>query len=111
MKLDDFYGNNYPDEDEMIWNFIGESDYEDTDFAVTFVPVQKYVTQSFIENFNTNATPEQKSLVDEYREDPSLKDTIVIVAGDILVDGHHRMMALYLQGIPKVKAIDLYGED
>ncbi len=107
MKLIDIF-ESYPDEDELIWQFIGELDFENEDFPVQIDDINKYATPQFIKNFNKRALPWQKALVDDKKEDiDSIKDIPVIVHEDIIVDGNHRLMALYLANAQLIKIIKL----
>jgi hypothetical protein len=107
MKLADLY-DEYPDQDEMLWNFIGQSDFENEEFEVSEESITIYATPEFIQRFNTKAQPWQKEVVQDYQNDiDTIKDNPIIVHQDIVVDGNHRLMAMYLAGIRKVKTIEV----
>lgn len=107
MKLIDIF-EDYPDEDEMIWNFIGTNDFEEEDFHVKEENIAIYATNEFISRYNKYAQPWQKALVDEKRDNiEEVKDIPIVVHQDIVIDGNHRLMAMYLAGIKKINVIEV----
>lgn len=108
ITLKDFY-EEYPDREEMIWNYIGTYDYENQEFEIVNINPLDYYEKTLKDQYE-HATEDQIELVEYYRKMPNLKDTIVVVCGEDVVDGYHRLVALALEGITSVKAINLEYE-
>lgn len=55
-----------------------------------------------------SAEKRQRKLVADYRKEPNLADTILVedTIQEILVDGHHRLMAL-VNKLRSVRALDI----
>lgn len=109
IKLIDIFGE-FPHQDELIWEFIGPSDLTDTDFAITTANVKDLATADFIQNFKDNAEPWQKKVVkDMVKNIQSIiyKPLIVNLEIPLVIDGNHKLMALYLAGITTVKVVDI----
>lgn len=113
IKLLDAYGGQYPDRSEAIWEHVGKIDFEKQFGIVTINPAEWFITpdlngQTPKEIFEECAEPWQKELVQDYRNKiQDLHQRLIVVEGDYLVDGLHRMTAFALEGVTEVKAIDL----
>lgn len=99
---------------EMIWHHVEQKDFQ-TLFEVREInPVEWFNTK-----FNGSQTPKeiyeeyaekwQKKLVKEYRKDAeNLNNTrYILVEGDTVIDGWHRMVAFALEGRTKARTVDL----
>lgn len=109
MKLIDVFGN-YPDGSELIWQFIGQMDFENIDFEVTTSPIRTFCTPDFISNYNQNADKWQRELVAQSIENVEYVKSIPIVVdlyNNIVIDGNHKLMAMYLAGVANIKIIDI----
>jgi hypothetical protein len=60
-----------------------------------------------IDAFEQNANSENKMYVSGYMNDPLLADSTVVVYGNNLIDGHHRVIAAIKKNI-NLKKVDLY---
>jgi len=115
VRLCDLYGDDVPDEHELLWQFVCPGEYEDTLFKIIEVdPVRLFHLKggdgdSLKSEFENNAEPWQEKLVKGYRKDiKSGKDIgLLVVSSGIVVDGHHRVVALALEGVRSAKAVDL----
>ena len=110
IKLSDIY-DTYPHQDEMIWNFISPNEFDNEKFPVEVRnPIEifnkKNINGESIKDQLENATPDQIDLINHYRKNiDSTKDSYLIMSDDILVDGYHRLSALALEGVDKVKVV------
>jgi hypothetical protein len=112
---DDVYPNDRPARDESIWNHVGNMEFESGYFKTRLVNPVVWFTAPFHgdqtpkEVFEDYAEDCQKELVEEYRKTAKqLNETrFVVMDGDTLVDGWHRMVAFALEGITEARAVDL----
>ena len=119
MTLNQLYDGDTPDESEMIWNFVGLEDFDVPFRVVTVDPVKIWNewkpdgSQTMKEVFTAYADKDQKRQVGALRK--ALKQgkvfEVVVVSGDELVDGNHRVAAMALEGIRSAKALDLAQEE
>jgi len=114
MSLNELYDGDLPDRDEMIWSFISHDEADKQLTIITIDPVVAYETwvvddgsTTVKEAFRDHAQPWQKKLVASYRKDMHLADTIIVVAGELVVDGYHRIAALAKNKVRAVRALDL----
>lgn len=107
MTLKEIMGG-VPDSNELIWEYIGSDDL-DTPLPVKTGLVKTYCTREFISNYKDTATKEQQAIVDRYRR--NINDTknlpIVVSGDDMVIDGFHKLMAMYLEKIKDVKFVDI----
>lgn len=118
--LAEVYGNEYPQGGELIWEYVGRSDYEKVKFKVVRInPViwaasSKFDGLSMLAAFKRSAKPWQRELVQRYQGiAPTIANTTYLVVSQKehkIIDGHHRIIALALAGIKAAKAIDLDQE-
>jgi hypothetical protein len=102
-------------EDELISNYLTYSEYENDEFRVTTInPVEWFKTcevdgsgTTIEEAFKDHSEAWQRKLVKRYQKDPTILDSYIIIYGDNLVDGFHRLTAMALNGVTSVKAIDI----
>jgi len=109
MKLIDVFGC-YPDDTELIWQFIGQIDFENIDFGVATSPIRKFCTPNFISNYDQNAEKWQRELVSQFITNiDSVKNKPIIVDLDtnVVIDGNHKLMAMYLAGVENIKIINI----
>lgn len=109
VHLIDVFGD-YPDENEIIWNYVGQLDFDHAAYEVVQMDINQIITPEFIENFEYNAEKWQRRLVndlvkniDEVKDSPIVYDPI----NKIVVDGNHKLMAMYLAGVKTVNIIDI----
>lgn len=119
MTLNQLYDGDTPDESEMIWNFVELEDFDVPFRVITVDPVRIWNewkpdgSQTMKEVYESYADKDQKRHVAALRK--ALKRGKVfepiVVSGDELVDGNHRVAAMALEGINSAKALDLEQED
>lgn len=111
--LKDYYKNNYPHQDELIWDFVGPMDYDDTLFDIVDIDprvIYKEYNGGEIKKTLRYANKDQKDLIKYYTDhiDEAKNGLLVIDSeGKILIDGYHRLIAFILNKVDSVKAIDL----
>ena len=119
ITLNQLYDGDWPDENELLWNYVGPDDM-DMDFpVVTINPVEIFknfkpdgVTPMW-EVFKDHATKAQKRLVTSMRKKAAsiAQSEPIVVFDDELVDGFHRVAAMALEGITSAKAVNLMADD
>ena len=112
MSITQLYGDEYPDEQELLWEYISESDFGDVRFMIVETDVNEYFET--IEDSLENMEDWQKELINDYKKDiTSIKDKPIVIDSNekVLLDGHHRIVALKEAGVEKVKALDLWEEE
>ncbi len=104
----------YPDQDELIWNFIGQSDFENEKFPIKVINPVEWFNSNVVgditikEAYLKHSEPWQKKLVKKYQKNiEDVKNTYLVISDDILVDGFHRIVSLALSGITSANAVDI----
>ncbi len=120
FRLADIY-DDWPDDDEILWEFVSAKEYDNTMFAEVKISPSQWCNESYVgdgvsvcDSFE-HATKRQKKIVKEYQKEIRDGDDIghlVIIGGEEnrLVDGHHRLIACYEEGVKSVLALDLAQE-
>ncbi len=114
MTLLELYGDEIPDKDELLWEFIDRDDL-DVEFPLIAVnPVKWFIEPDGGDNipkeiYNNYAEPEQQAIVEHFRNQikAGVKLRPVVFNDDILVDGYHRMTAMALENQTTFEAIQL----
>lgn len=115
ITLNDLYDGSYPDQDEQIWNHVGDNDF-DIPFEIhTIRPMilsqvleMQYGVDD-IEDLFYKMQPDQEAVVRDYENDPNLSQQIIVFAGNWIVDGNHRALAAVLANKP-IKYINISEE-
>ena len=106
--LAELYGSEVPNENEKIWSYINPIEFENEVFSINEMDIGD--CYKMIEQSTEFMSPENSEIIEAYRKDiDSIKDDVVVIdsMSNELVDGNHRVMALYLEKIPTVKVVDL----
>lgn len=113
--LNDLYHDNYPDQDELIWNFIGTNDF-DVPFTIRKInplDLEELITDNYsvndVQDLFKKMQPEQETIISDYQNDPSLSQQIIVLSGRRILDGHHRALAAVLANKP-INYIDVSEE-
>lgn len=114
MTLADVYGDDYPEENERIWNFVGQMDFNETEFAVVKINPVEFASkpndnnETVLQIYYDCATDEQKELIEYYQKTSKeqLKRKLVVV-DDVIIDGWHRLVAFALAKITQADAVNL----
>lgn len=115
ISLNDVYDGNMPDRDELIWNFVGLSDF---DIPFTVRTIRPYELDEIlcdnygvddVEQLFKKMQPNQEAIVRDYENDPNLSQQIIVMSGNRIIDGNHRALAAVLSNRP-IKYIDVAEE-
>lgn len=115
VALKDIFSENYPDQDEMIWEYISLMDIEnDTLYAIETIDINKLATREFLECYKNFAKKEQREIVKHY--EIQIKrgiefEPIIINSTQydhpMVIDGHHRVIAYHKLGIKDINVISI----
>ena len=112
MTLNMIYDGDLPDRDEMIWDYIGNNEF-DTPLNVEVIPKHKLMITllsqyraEHIDEIYDLLTPDQEEIVDHYKSDPNLSNSVIIVSDGKIIDGNHRALAAALTN-RSIKYVDL----
>ena len=119
MTLNQLYDGDTPDESEMIWNFVGLDDFDIPFRVIDIDPVKIWNewkpdgSQTMQEVYELYADRNQKRHIAALRKELKRGKVFdpVVVSGDELVDGNHRVAAMALEGIRSAKALNLEQEE
>lgn len=113
ITLSDLYKNNFPDDDELIWQYIGARDLVVPFEIKTLRPQslkQMLELQYGIDELDSvddvKLAPGNEALMKKYMKDPNLSNQIIVVAQDKILDGNHRALAAALTDRP-IKCVDV----
>lgn len=114
--LDRIYHGSRPDHDEMIWNFVGDSDF-DTEFPIETINPTKlslYLRSQYhiedLEELFDMMDEDQEILVNHYMKEPNLSNEIIVMYDGKIIDGNHRALAAALTNKP-IRYIDIGEEE
>jgi hypothetical protein len=115
ISLSQLYSDNYPDHDEIFWNYVSNSDLN-IKFEVEKLSPMKLdillLSQYRVEHIDEIVDmlkDEQIEIINDYRSSPNLSDSIIVVANNRIIDGNHRALAAALNNV-SIKYIDLDQE-
>lgn len=112
--LTQIYQHGKPDDNERIWDYgdmIWDNEYE----IKTINPrqLEMFLCDQYdvegVEDLFDRMEPEQHDVVDDYINDPSLSNQIIVMDDGFIVDGNHRAIAAALTRRP-IKYIDISDE-
>lgn len=116
ITLADIYDGAYPDDDEVIWNYVGDSDFDIPFTVQTIQPIvlDQILTMQYgvdhIEDLYDIMQPEQIEIIDDYKNDSNLSHQVIVLNQDRIIDGNHRAVAAVLANKP-IKYIDVSEEN
>lgn len=115
-SLDKIYHGMRPDHDEMIWNYVGDSDF-DTEFPIETINPTKlglYLRSQYriedLEELFDMMEEDQEILVNHYMKEPNLSNEIIVMYDGKVIDGNHRALAAALTNKP-IRYIDIGEEE
>ena len=111
IKLSELY-NEHPHQSELIWQFVTEDEFESEYFETSTCNPQIIFEEWGIKDMYGESDHIQTDLIKHYRNNISeTKESIIIIDSDskILIDGYHRIVALYLEGVDKIQCVDLFN--
>ena len=104
--LNKIYSGEFPDRNELFWEFVSPSDL-DKPIEVQTMPKHKLMFQilgqygvEHIEEIEDMLKDEQREIVDHYIKDPTLSNQIIVIADNKIIDGNHRALAAAIKGVP-----------
>ena len=108
--LSALYKNGLPDRDEQFWDEVTRSDL-DIPLEINKIAPYKLgiilTSQYRVEHIDELVlTGEQKRIINRYKKDPNLSDSIIVMSDGRIIDGNHRALAAYLTKRP-INYIDL----
>ena len=111
ITLNELYDGEYPDQNELIWEYVTHNDFNDVKFKIIEINVNEYFDK--FKDEIKHISSEQKRIIKKYQDNiNNIKDSIIVVNSydHLIIDGYHRLAAFYLSGIEKIKALDLSEE-
>ena len=111
ITLSDLYRNDYPDDNELIWEYVSRYEFDKTKFKIIEINVNEYFKPYEKEMSNINSN--QKKIIKQYIKNiDNILNTIIVVNSyeKRVVDGYHRLAAFALSNINIIHALDLSEE-
>jgi hypothetical protein len=112
ITLDKLYSGDYPDRDELFWDYVSQSDLNRELEIQTLSPMKLEILllsqyrAEHLDDIVDMMDEEQAEIVDKYRANPNLSNSIIVIANNRIIDGNHRAMAAALNHAP-IKYVDL----
>lgn len=110
--LKSLYGDNYPDRDELFWDWVRPGELE-LPLTVQTLSKHRLLVQllsqyraEHIDEIVDLLNDDQRNIIERYRSDPNLSNKIIVIAANRIVDGNHRALAAALNGT-SIKYVDL----
>lgn len=113
--LQQIYKHGLPDEDELLWQYIGTGDLKTSLEIKRMIPqvLKQMLEMQYkvedVEDILERLEPEQLEILDSYRNS-DLSNQIIVVHDGRIVDGNHRALAAALMNKP-IKYVDLSDLD
>ena len=112
VTLNQLYDGEYPDSDELLWNFVGTDEFDTPMFIETISPAQ--IFELFKKQYGVNTmgelnkllSKEQKAIVKSFMVRSNLSEEIIVICNGIVVDGNHRALAALFEKVP-IKYVNL----
>ena len=110
--LSQLYSNDYPDHDEVFWNYVSDSDLdkkleiETLSYSKLNILLLSQYRAEHLEEIVDMMNEDSVEVVKQYQSSPNLASSIVVVADNRIIDGNHRAMAAALNH-SSIKYVDL----
>jgi hypothetical protein len=113
-SLKKIYNGQYPDKDEMFWDYISTNDLDKEVEVQTLSPsrlnillLSQYRAEHIEEILDMLEDDEDRlELINNYRNDSNLPKSIIVIADNKIIDGNHRALASALNKSP-INYIDI----
>lgn len=110
--LEKLYGGNYPDRDEIFWDWVrtGELNEPLTVETLSRNRLQLQLLGQYraehLDEIVDMLDSDQLEIVNRYRANSDLSNKIIVIAAGRIIDGNHRALAAALNG-SSIKYVDL----
>jgi hypothetical protein len=112
--LKKIYNGQYPDKDEMFWDYVSTNDLDTEVEVQTLSPARlnilllsQYRAEHIEEILDMLEDDEDRlELINNYRNDSNLPKSIIVIADNKIIDGNHRALASALNKLP-INYIDI----
>ena len=110
--LAQLYNGNYPDRDEIFWDYVNSSELE---MPLNIQTLQRHKVLltllgqyrvEHIDDIMDMLDDDRKELVQSYVDDPNLSSKVIVLSGHKIIDGNHRALAAAIKGVP-INYVDL----
>ena len=94
FTLKELYSNEYPDNNELIWEYVSNFEFDKTKFKIIEIDVDKYF-KKYVDEI-AKISLGQKRIIKNYTKNiDSILDTIIIINSidELIADGYHRLAA------------------
>lgn len=112
ITLHDLYKGNFPDRDEMFWDYVRNNELK-TPLEIRTLPkyklqilLQSQYRVEHLDELIDMMDEDQKEILQQYVADPNLINKIIIISDNKIIDGNHRALAAAIKGVP-IKYVDL----
>lgn len=116
ITLQDLYNGEFPDRDEIFWDYVQTSDLKHP-LEIQLMPKHKLSIMlqgqyrvEHLDELLDMMNDDQKETLEHYVNDPNLSNKIIVIADNKIIDGNHRALAAAMKGVP-IKYIDLSDID
>lgn len=112
ITLKKLYNGQYPDRDELFWDYVQTNDLDKELNIHILNPMKlKIILQSQyrvedIEEIFDMLDDDRLELIDNYRKNPNLSNSIIVVSDNRIIDGNHRAFASALNN-QKINYVNL----
>lgn len=112
ISIGNLYKGQYPDRDEIFWDYVSNSDLDKNLNISTLSPIKlnvllrsQYRVEDIEEIFDM-LDDDQLEIINNYRKNPNLPNSIIVLGDNKIIDGNHRAFAAALNK-SSIKYIDL----
>lgn len=112
ITLEQLYNGDYPDRDEVFWDYVNSSDLEK---PLTIQTLQRHRLKMMLlsqyaveheEELVDLLDDDQQEIIDHYKNDPQLSQKVIVISDGKIIDGNHRALAAVLKGVG-IRYVDL----
>lgn len=116
ITLQDLYNGNFPERDELFWDYVRSGDLH-TSLEVKTLPKHKLEIKlkdqyrvEHLDEIVDMMNKYQKDILHRYMNDPNLVKKIIVISGNRIIDGNHRALAAAMKGV-SIQYVDLADLD
>lgn len=106
ITLRDLYSGNFPDDDEIFWDYVSNGEL-DIPLEIKTIPKHELkimlLSQYRVEHLDElldMMNEYQVEILEKYMNDPNLSNKIIVISGGRIIDGNHRALAAAMKGVP-----------